>query len=217
MGQDQTEKLTELQKQIVNATWKLQREGTGSANKSRGSSEGKNPPSRSTGSSGDESRSPTPGRKRSYAVATSFNKFAHVAGQLAASSSTDADEDVARTSGRKAAGSKDAAPSLDEDIGVVLQSQAQAPEQAKRPNSKLTRLSSGCRRMSIRFHARAIAIKAAAVETSKCSGSSKKWISQNQKTGTRTNARLNVRRTRNNMNNCKSSAGCRNWRAGSKT
>jgi hypothetical protein len=102
MGQDQTEKLTDLQKQIVNATWKLQREGTGTATKSRSSSEGKNPPPRSTGSSGDQSRTPAPGTKHPYALATRFNRFAHIAGQLAPSKATDADKGIATTPSRKA-------------------------------------------------------------------------------------------------------------------
>jgi len=134
---NQSAKLAELQKQIINATWKLKRDyGTAPARESRPSpEEGRQSSTAPASSSTMQTARLAGSRGKTPALIPAQNQFmgsmAQFAGQrLRLESSSDPDKmDILKT--RKRLGSQGKAPSYQEDIVVVRDAQAQAIEQAE--------------------------------------------------------------------------------------
>ncbi|HYG34952.1 MAG TPA: hypothetical protein VEC99_09220, partial [Clostridia bacterium] len=133
-GQNRTSRLTELQKQIISATWKIQRERE-TATGRQPALEGKTP-----ATSGPQSRnSQSPGvgfRERdSFPVVKVPARVVRVAGQVAPNSApTQADGPRRRTrnSERMESGSnRNSSGGAQDDMAVVHESQAQALEEAR--------------------------------------------------------------------------------------
>jgi len=119
-GEDRTGKLADLEKQIVNATWKLQREHSTSPQS------GANPPSSSWTSPRDDRRRGSATLDRIPAALRDVISSTHVMGRMDASSASDPS-----TSPGSAADKGPSKGSYVEDASVVKDSQAQALEQAK--------------------------------------------------------------------------------------
>jgi hypothetical protein len=135
-GEDRTGKLTELQKQIVNATWKLQRDNAASKS---GTSKGPagNSSTRQPGTQDDLNGTPAALEKQALRRMLAVSRHSLVFGQFAQS---DSSEPSGRSDGpakrSTAVSSKERQPKYQDDATVVLDSQAQALEQARQALQK---------------------------------------------------------------------------------
>ena len=150
-GGDQTGKLADLQKQIVNATWRLQRDHS-AAKPSLNKLEKRESPPRRSDPSGNQSRNDvTPAGFNLSADLLSavalvrsqgFTRYV-IAGQFAQVAQTDTSDSSSeppltpRPPARNpSAAAKETTPTYQDDAGVVLDSQSQALEQAKQALQK---------------------------------------------------------------------------------
>jgi hypothetical protein len=132
-GEDRTGKLADLQKQIVNATWKLERDHNKMGNRGAKAPNSSVLPRRVNDNSGDQSLNSLRTTERLVRI-TAVSPFAAIAGQIARGDETDAPDVPASRPGRKATSqtpSKNQTPKYEDDAGVVLDSQQQALDQAK--------------------------------------------------------------------------------------
>lgn len=141
-GGDPTGQLADLQKQIVNATWRLERDHNSTANPSGNAPEKKQPAkdksevpgnqSRNDSPSGHAALSPVLSRGIALVRSPGFSRQV-IAAQLAQVDQNDASSPGGEPS---STASKGPAPAYQDDTTVVLDSQKQALEQAKQALQK---------------------------------------------------------------------------------
>ncbi len=127
-GENATAKLAELQKQIVNATWKLERDHGRSGDRKAGAPATADPPNPPPARPDQHSSNSAGAEHELIARLLQVNRRYAVAGQ-AAPAKAEPVEPQLRTSGSSTA--KNQPVKYEDDAGVVLDSQAQALEQAK--------------------------------------------------------------------------------------
>lgn len=133
-GEDQTGRLADLEKQIVNATWRLQREHSSAPSKTP---ERKVPVRRGSEQPSDQSQNSALPAEQFPNKHGSFAALPRVAAQIAATDEASSSDlsDEPRSKPRRAPGAqlqstRGQAPKYEDDAVVVLDSQAQALEQA---------------------------------------------------------------------------------------
>jgi hypothetical protein len=135
-GEDQTGKLADLQKQIVNATWKLERDHSNTGDRRAKSPESIVPPRRAPERSSDQSQNWAVPAKLFAGMPPGINGSFRVTAQVAQADqdqSNASDVSPSRPSRRASvqAPGKGQPPKYEDDAAVVLDSQQQALEQAK--------------------------------------------------------------------------------------
>jgi hypothetical protein len=132
MGQEKenaTAKLAELQKQIVNATWKLERDHTRSGDRKAGAPAAADPPNPPPARPDKHSLNSIGAEHQLIARLLQVNRRYAVAGQASPTRASEPAEAPPRPSGSST--TKNQPVKYEDDAGVVLDSQAQALEQAK--------------------------------------------------------------------------------------
>jgi hypothetical protein len=142
-GGDKTGELADLQKQIVNATWRLQRDHDSAGKHSNNSPEKKEPSKRQSAVPGNQSRNDFPSGRSTLSADLSrgvalvrnagFSRLA-IAAQLAQVDQADTSGSSSEPLSQRplpSVTSKGTTPTYQDDAAVVLDSQAQALEQAK--------------------------------------------------------------------------------------
>jgi hypothetical protein len=128
-GENATAKLAELQKQIVNATWRLERDHDRSGERKAGAPAAADPPNPPPARPDQHSLNSTGAEHELIARLLHVNRRYAVAGQAAATQAAEPVETRPRASGSST--TKNQPVKYEDDAGVVLDSQAQALEQAK--------------------------------------------------------------------------------------
>jgi hypothetical protein len=127
-GENRTGKLAELQKQIVNATWKLERDNATARGHAKAAPEGASP-RHSPERSDDQSSMPATSDQQLVRKLFLANRREFVAGQVARADSSGPGQSSAPS--RAAAAGKAKEPKYEDDASVVLDSQAEALKQAR--------------------------------------------------------------------------------------